>query len=358
MKEFLSANCENIYTKLVNNFYSCSNDILEILKNPTIRKIFDKIPEGNIHLCNPNYFENKIISKKEKYIENLDKYISFIKDNYFINHVEQIKIIELSVVNKYNDILLSEKSLYGNENVNNYIEGFKRMFMYNIYTNLMYLTDKNYQSNNSTYFRADICRYNFDSSDINKIDIIIGDIINNTNNGLYHLFEPMKFSSKIFYEEDMKLVDNILEKYYSKRKTRCNFGIYEGDNYMETKDGDIVVFNIYNNYYRSKGDRAYVEFGIKNNYFSAKSEGYLLTDAELSLLLNKIKNINKKKNYEEDINFINTTLSFKIGCDDNFTYLDIIFRYEDNKDKFFVLQINGDDIKKIKKIIESQISNI
>ena len=318
MIDYFSANCKKIYIKLLNNFYSCSNDILEVLKNPVIRKIFDRIPDVNIQLYNSNFFENKIISKKEKFIENLDKYICFVKDNYFINHVEQIKIIELSLANKYNEILLSENSFYDNKSANSYIEGFKRMFMYNIYINLIYLSKRNYKSNNFTYFIADIRRYNFDSSDINKINIIIGDIINNTHNGLYHLFEPMKFSSKIFYYDNAKIVDNILEGYYSKRKTRSNFGTCKNDRYIETKDGDIIVFNIFDNSYRSNNNIDYIEFGIKNDFFSAKVAGYLLTNMELLLLLKKIKNSKKQKNYEEKLNFINTTLSFNIGCNDGF----------------------------------------
>ena len=48
---------------------------------------------------------NLIIERVKTTIEeeNLDKYISYVKDNYFIQHNELTLIIELTLKNKYNE---------------------------------------------------------------------------------------------------------------------------------------------------------------------------------------------------------------------------------------------------------------
>ncbi len=80
---------------------------------------------------------NELNIKDKNYIINLDNYISYIKKNTKIKDYILVYIISLTLNNKYNKILDSNKIYKNNKRKYNYY--FRKMFMYNYNLNIEYL---------------------------------------------------------------------------------------------------------------------------------------------------------------------------------------------------------------------------
>ena len=56
---------------------------------------------GEVKLNSTLLYGRAIITTEERFLENLNKYIGYVRDHYFINHIEQFCLIETSLTNKY-----------------------------------------------------------------------------------------------------------------------------------------------------------------------------------------------------------------------------------------------------------------
>lgn len=119
-----------IYKNYINNssdIYSFSKDkeFLQLINNLN-KKHYIKVTSNLIHKTDK-------ITQIEQFIFNLDNYITYIKQNIFINQIELKYIINQTIYNKYNKILYSD--IYYYDNIDLYINNFKKMFMYNYINN-------------------------------------------------------------------------------------------------------------------------------------------------------------------------------------------------------------------------------
>lgn len=119
-----------IYKNYINNssdIYSFSkdNEFVQLINNLN-KKHYIKVTSNLIHKTDE-------INQIEQFIFNLDNYITYIKQNIFINQIELKYIINQTIYNKYNKILYSD--IYYYDNIDLYINNFKKMFMYNYINN-------------------------------------------------------------------------------------------------------------------------------------------------------------------------------------------------------------------------------
>lgn len=89
--------------------YTNSGDIYKLLDYKVLHDLVVKIKTGSVKISNTLIYGTEIITKEEKFLENLDNYISFIKDNYFLDSWEILCLIEVSLENKYSEILFCEE---------------------------------------------------------------------------------------------------------------------------------------------------------------------------------------------------------------------------------------------------------
>ena len=82
-----------------------------------------------------------IITTEERFLENLNKYIGYVRDHYFINHIELFCLIETSLTNKYTKCLFELKDYHVDENYEYYHDMFRKMFMFNFYDNIFYFSN-------------------------------------------------------------------------------------------------------------------------------------------------------------------------------------------------------------------------
>lgn len=126
-----------INKKYINNM----SDIKSYTQDKEFKKIISKLDHTKYIKVTSNLIhKNKKINQIEQFIFNLDNYITFIKQNIFINQTELKYIISLTIYNKYNKILYS--NLYYYNNVELYTKEFKKMFMYNYIRNAKNLNEE------------------------------------------------------------------------------------------------------------------------------------------------------------------------------------------------------------------------
>ncbi len=133
-----------------------SSDIKALLKNKSISKLINRIDNNKIVKVNSHLIHKNNIFQIEQFIFNLDNYISFIKSLLNINSLEIRYIIDLTLDNKYNKILLSNIYFYDNKDF--YINNFKKLFMYKYIKNINIL--KKYISINKLSFDNLIIKLN------------------------------------------------------------------------------------------------------------------------------------------------------------------------------------------------------
>ena len=159
--------------KYLNNI----SDILSFFEDKTFLDFYNSINDDNIKVTSNLIHNKKYISRKEQFIFNLDNYISFIKNNIFINPLELRYIISLTLNNKYNKILYSDTYYY--DDTDTYIREFINMFMFNYNKNISFL--KKY---------INIKKLNFEE---------LSNFINKHKKRTYCLFETINQNNMNFY---------------------------------------------------------------------------------------------------------------------------------------------------------------
>ena len=121
--------------KYINKEYiNNASDIKSYSKDKEFINIINKLDHNKyIYVTSNLIHKEKRINQIEQFIFNLDNYITFIKQNIFINQIELKYIINLTIYNKNNKILYS--NLYYYDNIDLYIKEFKKIFMYNYINN-------------------------------------------------------------------------------------------------------------------------------------------------------------------------------------------------------------------------------
>lgn len=160
-----------------------SSDIKSYSQDIEFKNIINKLDTNKYIKVTSNLIhKEKQINQIEQFIFNLDNYITFIKQNIFINQLELKYIINLTIYNKHNKILHS--NLYYYDNINIYIKEFKKMFMYNYIINMTLLKKE--------------CK-NFNE---------LCNLINKNKKRVYCYFEKINNNNILFYKTIINNLDN------------------------------------------------------------------------------------------------------------------------------------------------------
>ena len=120
------------------NYLNNISDIISLSKNDKFSFLLDKIDKNiKINVKTHLIHKNNYIDHYEQFIFNLDNYISYLKNILFINSQEIRIIANLTIYNKYNNILFDNEYYY--DNVNKYNKCFKDMLFFNYKKNIKFL---------------------------------------------------------------------------------------------------------------------------------------------------------------------------------------------------------------------------
>ena len=345
---------ERMKSLCLNKSYMCNGELYKLLNGDYLPKLLNNIESGNVKISSDLVYGKSIITKEEKFLENLDKYISYVRDKYFIEHIEQYLLIEMSLNNKYNDILYSLEDYHKEENYYKFIDKYRKMFLFNFYDNIKFYSK--YVDNISPIhtFLKQIKNYDFDNEkDIIELENIFIKIIRYRNNNLYNAFVPYNEVKKRDYDFYIFQIEWILQDYLKNKYTET-FEIKENDNYILIDDRSKLLFNVKSDIKKLKNeDYVEVEFGIKNDNFNAKVSSELFRKKELLDLIKRLKEINNKDKYNMD--FIIPILRFKFWCEESHQYLDIRFEYGDNCD-YYVICLDENETKKMYELLFQQLN--
>ena len=336
--------------------YTCNGELLRLLKNKAIEPLLNELSNDKITMNSEFIFKKKIVTHEELFLYNLDKYIGYIKDNYFINHNELIAILPLTLDNKYSKILLSKKQFHSDFNYNIYYDSFRKMFLSNIFNNMMYYSS--FVKNQTNFIEM---YDNFKSYDLddNKNALAFEDfmkkIINVRKNNLIDIFVDHEKIPKNEY-------DDVINGFNSIIKEGLNSNTFESiinndDYFIVLKTENKLVFNIKTNIKKiTDNDYIIVEFGIENNNFHSKIKDELFNKKEFYKLITRLEKIKNDEKYNEVYDFINPTLIFNFWCEERTQFLDIKFDYGSgfNTDSY-IISLTESDTKKLYELISEQI---
>jgi len=339
----------------LSNVYTCSGDIYKLLDSDNLQNLVRDIPRGDIKLSNKLVYGRNIITKEEKFIENLDKYVCFVKDFCYIDMVEQKIIIETTLNNKYTEILYSLKDYHEEEIYNEYITEFMKMLWFNLYDNIVFFSKNKNNYSAINIFWDDIKKYDF-NKDISDLDKIFTQIINNRKNNLYNSFLHYSEYTERDYDFYANQINWVLEDYY-KNRIVDTFNIRNVDHKMYANK-TYLLFNIDGNFKKAKAaDDIIVSFGMKNNHFNAMVSDELFRKNELLKLLDDLKLVVKSKPINEEVDFINPVLVFNFVFADGYQWLDIKFKHNyPNSDDYYLLELDKEEIIELYEIINNQIN--
>ena len=88
----------------VSDVYSNGSDLCKLLSIKGMHSLVEKIKKGNID-ASKLVFGRETITLEERFLENVDRYITYIRDNFYFSSTEQLLTIEESLSNKYAKIL-------------------------------------------------------------------------------------------------------------------------------------------------------------------------------------------------------------------------------------------------------------
>lgn len=280
----------------------------------------------------------------------MDHYISYVKDHYFIQHIELTLLIELTLKNKYNTILFDMDDYYSNGNYMKYICEFKKMFLFNFYNNLHFysmLVDNNSYIN---VLKERLSEYDFDDKDdIDEIEKIFISIFNNRKDNLYNSFILHNECDEKHYDFYIQQIEWVISDYYE--HGLFDFNLCNKDHYITTDNRDKIIFNIIKK--KIFKNEVVVKFGIKNNCFRAFKTVYFRKD-EFKKLFSRLKNADTSKKYDIIYDFIDPSLKFNFWCEEGTQYLDIRFEYDYNSGNFITILLSPNDTKELFNLIKRQ----
>lgn len=340
----------------INDIYTCNGELLRLLKSKIIEPLVNELSNDKITMDSEFIFKKKTVSHEELFLYNLDKYIGYIKDNYFINHNELIAILPLTIDNKYAKILLSKKQFHSDFNYNIYYDSFRKMFLCNVFNNILYYSSL---ARNQTSFIELYNNFKHYDLDDNKDALAIEDamkkIINTRRNNLIDIFVNHEEMPKSEHVDIIGEFNNIIK---AGLNNNTFDSIINNDDYFITLNtGSKLVFNIKTNLKKLKeNDFIIVEFGIENNNFHSKIKDELFNKKEFYKLLSRLEKIVNDKKYNEVYDFINPTLIFNFWCEEHTQFLDIKFDYGCGLNtESYIISLNEKDTTNLYEMISEQI---
>ena len=339
----------------LDNNYSCCGEMYRMLNHEELHDLVKRIKKGNLKLTSNLLYGRYDITREERFLENLDHYISYVRNHYYFELNEQFIIIENSLKNKYADILLSDKDFHKDNNYDMYFNGFRRMFFYNYYNNLKYYSKK---SDKSSYIRRlldDLDKYDYDDNeDILEIEKILSKVFITRKSNLCNaniLYSDTMDQNYSYYLEQ---VEWVARDYYEKYKEEP-FVVNYDDNYMQVGES-IVLLNVCDDFSKLKNkDSITIEFGIKNSNFSAYTKGELLTKEEILDILDIYKKNNSKTKYDIYYDTIKAKLRFNFWKDSGNSYLDLQYDFLEHSSDHYTLSFNETEMIRFLLMIKKQL---
>lgn len=339
----------------LNDNYSNCGEMYRLLNHQELHDLVKKIKKGTIKLKSNLLYGRYEITKEERFLENLDHYITYVKNHYFINSIEQYMLIELSLKTKYANILFEENDYHNDGNFYKYFDNYRKMFFYNFYENLKFYSR---WSNKYSYINRlleDLSKLKFnDAKDMIEIEKILTRVFYVRKDNLYQANIPHKEVEKETYNFYLDQLEWVVRDYYEKYREEP-FDLNYDDNYLSV-DNSIVLFNICDKVSKLKDDDLVeVEFGIKNKYFNSYRKGKLFRKWELYEVLDIYKKHEKETKYDISFDTIDSTLMFNFWKEAGNSFLDLQFDFLEFSTDHYTLSFGEDDIIKFLKMIKNQI---
>ena len=118
---------------LQKNYINNSSEILSLVNTQEFKNLLKKIKSKKTIVHSHLIHKGNHINPIEQLIFNLDNYISFLKENFLLCPFEIRLIIELTLYNKENKILVNNTYYY--DDIDLYRAVFKKMIMHNYLEN-------------------------------------------------------------------------------------------------------------------------------------------------------------------------------------------------------------------------------
>ena len=336
-------------------YFNCG-EIYKLLNYKELHSLVPKIKDGIVKLKSKLVYGKLEITNEERFLENLDHYITYVKDTYNMGSIEQFLLIEVSLDNKYaKKCLLTLKDFHEDNNYLEYFNYFRRMFLYNIYNNILYFHSKDKHNEYCEINRAynEIKNYDFDNdNDILVLERMVIDIVRIRNNNLFNAFDLYK---KIRKDENIEFymhqLEWVLSDYYNNNES--NRYIRKRTDHLLVIQDTTILFNVYN---KKKNNEVEIEFGILNKLISTKTSKILLRKKEFDTLYSMLEDVViNNKEYTEIISFVDSTLRFDFDYDGNDRYLDIIYVLPIQGGDFYNVSMGKKDMIELYELITKQI---
>lgn len=338
-------------------YFNCG-EIYKLLNYKELHSLCKQIKNGTIKLKSKLIYGKLEITNEEKFLENVDHYISYVKNTYYVEHVEQLILAEIGLDNKYAEkCLLMLKDFHSEENYYKYFNLFRRMFLFSIYDNIMYYSSK--VDNDSSILRAynELKKYDFDSDeDIVKIERFFLDVLRFRKNNICNAFDSHK---NVVKKEQTKFyisqLEWVLNDYYENIEDN-NYVVKKTDNIVKTQN-TTILFNIKSDIEKcKKKSEIEIEFGVFNKYINSIAKNIILRKEEFDILYKMLNDVSdKKQHYRDILSFVDTTLKFDFDYSGKDNFLDIIYELPNCSGDFYNISMGEKEIINIFEILKRQI---
>ncbi|MBR4025404.1 MAG: hypothetical protein IKJ03_00435 [Mycoplasmataceae bacterium] len=337
--------------------YSCSGEMYKLLSYEVMHNLVKKIKKGEVKLKSDLVYGKDVITTEEKFLENLDHYIGYTRDNYLIEHHELLCLIELSLGNKYSEVLFSLDDIHCEEGFEFYYSEFRKMFINNFYENVFYFGKVADSNSFIRRFVNEFEDHNFDSNrNIKEIEKVFKKIVSCRNNNLFNSFVPNKEYNDKNLEFYYHQIEWVLSDYYgAKDKTLLI------DKTMLISDFTYLTFDITSNVKTLKNnDDLMIRIRIKNKWFDYTTTAPLMKKRELFELIQSIKDTDRHQPEEIELSFLNADLRFSFWGSDSDKNMDLMLDIYDDNAKFtgdmYSLSFNEERMNVFLYLLESQIN--
>lgn len=109
--------------------YFAGCEIYRLLNYSTLPELAYSIKKGSIILDSKLLFGRRKTSAEEQFLYLVNKYIVFIRNNFFIHATEMVLILEETLKSKYSKVLYSHLDFNKGDNYKMFHSEFKKMFL-------------------------------------------------------------------------------------------------------------------------------------------------------------------------------------------------------------------------------------